>query len=129
MSEVVKTSQIKLNVWIFHGYRPGWRLLDPMKDSETKELTDLKKDFRALQNHPSAAAFTRKQHAAESLPYDEGRYADMLSIEADEEGDFIIEDGHVAKQVWDRISKAPEPKPKADPRNPDFPKVPELAKK
>jgi len=118
-----KAEDIKLSVWIIHTGRPGYKIMLPELDPETKRVMEAKVNGK-LESDPFAKTLARKNVAVESIEYDPEREKSMLWAQADEYGDFILENGVEAALVWDKVKKDPPPKATLDPRSPELPPLP-----
>lgn len=115
----VDSSKAELNLWIIRTGCPNYTIRIPNLDPETEEVSkmshdELAKDYRTRR-------FDKPGRAAESLDYTEERAENMRYATADANGDFYINDGETAREVFDLLQNDPDPKPTLDPRSPKLP--------
>lgn len=120
----IDTDKVFKELWIIHTFRPFYAI---NKSEQDPEYVRLKKvvngGIECIEKDLEARRLKVPSLAAESLPFSEERAAQILWAKADENGDFYVNDGHVAAMIMHELRRDPEPKPVLDKKSPPLPSL------
>ena len=94
----------KRDFWVIKSYRPNMKLVDIFRNPVVKALYEMRSSDEIL-THPRARSMKAYLNVHGSLDHTEEEVKEMTWAQADQDGDFIVEDPVLAFAITQELEK------------------------